>query len=99
MKHINDLILAVEIAEAKLLDALADAYPIGCKVIYRLRDGVPEQEGEIVGHIGGRDAEMRVKLALSRGSKTVGHSHRYVTTLQARKIIRRCDDIHGEQPK
>jgi hypothetical protein len=51
-------------------------------VIYRLRDGVPTQIGEVVGHIGGPDGKMRVKLAEARSG-----GDRYVTSLPFTKII------------
>lgn len=89
MTKLERLMQKVVDVENAVLEELVRLYPIGCKVIYRLREGVTEQEGEIVGHIGGRDGEMRVQLAPGRGARTIGHSRLYITTLQARKIIRR----------
>lgn len=89
MTKLERLMQKVVDAENAVFEELVRLYPVGCKVAYRLREGVLEQEGEIVGHIGGREGEVRIELALARGGKRMGHSRRYTTTLQARKIIRR----------
>lgn len=86
MTRLETLMLAVKQAETALLDELQRVYPVGAQVVYRLRAGVPEQTGEIVGHIVGREGRMRVRLSPSRNDS--GDRDRYITTLPASKIVR-----------
>lgn len=97
MKNIPHLLLALIAAEKSVLDELKKQYPVGTKVLYRLRGGkdahkYPFQEGKVVGHIGGREGRLRVELAQSRNSKNTGHDRRYVTSVPLAKIKERSGD-------
>ena len=93
MTKLEKLMQAVVKAEAAVLAELERLYPVGCQVEYRLRDGVPTKTGKVVRHIGGRDAEIRILLAANPRS-SYDADKRYETTLPARKVLRRTDDIH-----
>lgn len=87
MTDLERLVQALINAEAALLAALVEAYPVGCSVEYRLRPTIPAQIGEVIGHQGGREARLRVRLAKARHD----HGQRYETSIPLRKIIRRAD--------
>lgn len=90
MSKLDVLLKDLERAEAAYLAELKRAYPVGKKVLYRLRGGsdadkYPWQEGEVVGYA--KDSKrLRVRLAESRGARATGLDRRYVTTLPLSKI-------------
>ena len=98
MRDIHLLILALQEAEKSVLNELKKQYPVGTKVVYKLRGGkdalcYQEQEGKVVGHIGGLEGRLRVELAQSRSAKYTGHTRRYVTSMPIFKIIRRGEYV------
>lgn len=90
MTKLEKLLREVEKAEIAFLKELKRAYPVGTKVLYRLRGGgdadrYPWQRGEVVGYANdGR--RLRVKLALSRAAKSLGWTDRHVETLPISKL-------------
>lgn len=76
----------------KLREELQSSYPVGMRVLYRLRGGkdaakYPWQEGTVVGYANdGR--RLRVELAPSRSAKYMGHERKRIETIRVSKIRR-----------
>lgn len=90
--NIHELLAELEKAESAVLAELKRLYPVGTKIGYRLHGGkdahrYPVQEGEVVGHIGGGEARLRVKLARSRNARLMDRDDCYVTSIPLQKII------------
>lgn len=85
---IQALLNILQHTEAELREELAKEYPIGCKVVYRLREGTPEQIGTVLGHPGGLDGMVKIRYQKSRRSAS---GKPYEQNLPAKKILRRTE--------
>jgi hypothetical protein len=90
MTKLEKLLAAVVKAEAEVLAELKRLYPIGCEVIVRIREGADINPSTVIGHIGGPEGKLRVRLSPNpRGTHEGRYASGYETTLPARKIIRK----------
>lgn len=82
---ISERVAALILAERLLLVELQRIFPVGSIVEYRIKAGARIQEGEIIGHVGGREARLKIRLARARYDR--GEDNRYETSIPLRKIL------------